>query len=227
MIIVVKRIDFKVELIYKAIVKELLESITNLKNSEISNLVDSRMKEFAEIKNKSIDVIFKELCFCIMTANCAAEKCIEIQQNIGSGFLDLTELDLSKKFKELGYRFPNIRSKFIVEARTQKPKLKEILKDFEIGNELRDWIVKNVKGIGYKEGSHFLRNIGFKNYAIVDFHIVDLLTKYNIIEKPKTMTKKKYLEIEEMLKEIGKQLNLSLAELDLYLWYMETGKILK
>ena len=43
----------------------------------------------------------------------------------------------------------------------------------------------------------------------------------------KWVAKKKYLEIEEILKEIGKQLNLSLAELDLYLWYMETGKILK
>ena len=219
----VKRFDFKGELINKPTVRELLESINNLKNSEISKLIGSRVKEFAEIKNKSIDNIFKELCFCIMTANCAAEKCIEIHENIGNGFLDLTELDLSKKFKDLGYRFPNIRAKFIVEARTLKFKLEEILEK----SDIRDWIVKNIKGIGYKEGSHFLRNIGFKNYAIVDFHIVDLLVKYNIIEKPKTMTKKKYLEIEEILKEIGKQLNLNLAELDLYLWYMETGKILK
>ncbi|MDX1799069.1 MAG: N-glycosylase, partial [Candidatus Lokiarchaeia archaeon] len=92
---------------------------------------------------------------------------------------------------------------------------------------LREWIVKNVKGIGYKEASHFLRNIGYTEYAIVDFHIVDLLVKYNIIEKPKTMTKSKYLEIEKVLKSIGKELELNMAELDLYLWYLETGKILK
>jgi N-glycosylase/DNA lyase len=41
------------------------------------------------------------------------------------------------------------------------------------------------------------------------------------------MTKKKYLEIEEILKKIGDRLNLNMAELDLYLWYLETGKILK
>jgi len=81
--------------------------------------------------------------------------------------------------------------------------------------------------LGYKEASHFLRNIGYKNYAIVDFHIVDLLVKYSLIEKPKTMTKRKYLEIERILQDLGSEVSLNLAELDLYLWYMETGKVLK
>ncbi|MFX1600424.1 MAG: N-glycosylase, partial [Promethearchaeota archaeon] len=81
--------------------------------------------------------------------------------------------------------------------------------------------------IGYKEASHFLRNIGYSNYAIIDFHIIDLLVQYNLIEKPKTLTKTKYLKIEQVLKGIANKLNLNLAELDLYLWYLETGKILK
>ena len=50
---------------------------------------------------------------------------------------------------------------------------------------------------------------------------------YNIINKPKTITKNKYLEIEEKLIDLAKKTNLTLAELDLYLWYTETGKILK
>jgi len=37
----------------------------------------------------------------------------------------------------------------------------------------------------------------------------------------------KYLEIENLLREIAKETNLHLGELDLYLWYMETGKVLK
>ena len=93
--------------------------------------------------------------------------------------------------------------------------------------KLREWVVKNVKGIGYKEASHFLRNIGYKNLAIIDFHIVDLLVKYDLIEKPKSMTKKKYLEIENVLKQLGRELHLDMAKLDLYLWYKETGKVLK
>ena len=87
--------------------------------------------------------------------------------------------------------------------------------------------MKNVKGLGYKEASHFLRNTGRKNVAIIDFHIADLLENHRLIEKPKTISKAKYLEIENVLKKIGMKAGMHQSELDLYLWYMETGKILK
>lgn len=205
--------------------KDLLNAISKLKNSEIKNLISSRMKEFSHIKKSSINDIFRELCFCIMTANCGAEKCIEIHEKINNGFNNLSQEQLTEKFKEFGYRFPNIRSKYITEAIVFKDELETIIRSQE--TYIRDWLVKNIRGLGYKEASHFLRNIGYKNYAIVDFHIVDLLVKYNLIEKPKTMTKKKYLEIEGLLIDLGSKLDLNLAELDLYLWYMETGKVLK
>ena len=91
----------------------------------------------------------------------------------------------------------------------------------------RDWLVKNIKGLGYKEASHFLRNIGHENFAIIDFHIIDLLVRYNLVLRPKYLTLAKYFEIENLLRKIAKKSDLTLAELDLYLWYMETGKILK
>ena len=206
---------------------DLLNSISKLKNSEIKNLISSRMKEFSHIKKSSINDIFRELCFCIMTANCGAEKCIEIHEKINDGFNRLSQEQLTQKFREFGYRFPNIRSKYITEAIDFKEELENIIKSREQETDIRDWLVKNIKGLGYKEASHFLRNIGYKNYAIVDFHIVDLLVKYSLIEKPKTMTKRKYLEIEGILQDLGVEVALNLAELDLYLWYMETGKVLK
>jgi N-glycosylase/DNA lyase len=207
--------------------QELLDKIQNLQTSEIKNRVDARLNEFSNIKNQHIDSLFKELCFCIMTANCSAAKCIEIHEHIGDGFLNFSDIKLTKKFKELGYRFPNVRSRFIIEARTKISQLEGVIKDTNNGQNLREWIVKNIKGIGYKEASHFLRNIGYNDYAIIDFHIIDLLVHYNLIQKPKSLTKTKYLEIEELLKDIGKKLELNLAELDLYLWFLETGKILK
>lgn len=78
-----------------------------------------------------------------------------------------------------------------------------------------------------KKQAIFLRNIGYKNLSIIDFHIVDLLVKNGIIEKPKTLIPKKYLEIEEILKQLAQRTNTNLGELDLYLWYEETGKVLK
>jgi len=118
-------------------------------------------------------------------------------------------------------------AEYIIEARRYKNELKSLIASFDNEEELREWLVKNIKGLGYKEASHFLRNIGFKNFAIIDFHIINLLAKYDIIKKPRTLTKIKYLEIETILRNIAKNLGVSLAELDLYLWYLETKKILK
>lgn len=208
--------------------EDLLDLVKNLINSETKTLVDKRINEFKRIGVGSINNIFKELSFCIMTANCEAKKCIEIQERIDDGFLTLSQEKLTEKLKENHYRFPNIRSNYIVRARDNIKNLDNILKtNREEESELRDWLVKNIKGIGYKEASHFLRNIGFKNYAIIDFHIIDLLVKYRLIEKPKNISKNKYLTIETILKNIGNTLDLNMAELDLYLWYIETGKILK
>ena len=135
----------------------------------------------------------KELCFCILTANFNAERCIKISEKLGNGFLNLSEDRLVEKLKVLGHRYPRSRAKYIVEARKYIDSLKEIIiENFKDENELRKWFVENVKGIGYKEASHFLRNIGFSNLAIIDFHTIDILAKYKLIQKPKTLTKRKY-----------------------------------
>jgi N-glycosylase/DNA lyase len=205
----------------------LIDEIEKLKKSEIGKVIENRMKEFSELGKKDNDEIFKELCFCLLTANFSAHGGIKIQNEIGNGFFTLSESELAKKLAELGHRFPNMRAKFIFEARKYHNNIKETLSQFEYETDARNWLAKNVKGLGMKEASHFLRNIGYKNVAIIDFHILDLLEKYGLIEKPKTLSPKKYEEIENLLKQIAKTTNTNLGELDLYLWYKETGKILK
>lgn len=205
----------------------MVEKINFLKNSNISKIINERMNEFEQLGKSDVKQIFKELCFCLLTANYSASGGIRIQKAIDDGFLTLSYEELSSKLKELGHRFPNARAKYIVDARKKIDDIKRIL-DSKIDEKAkREWLVKNVKGLGYKEASHFLRNIGYKNLAIIDFHIIDLLARYGIIRKPKTITRKKYLEIENILREIAEKTGLSLAELDLYLWYIETGKVLK
>ena len=206
---------------------DLFDKINQLKNSEIANIIQNRCKEFSSFKNSKIEDIFKELCFCIMTANCGALKCIEVSEKINDGFLTLDELELAKKLKQLGYRFPNVRAQYIIEARQKIKELEELLKIEKDAKIIRAWLVKNIKGLGLKESSHFLRNIGFFDVAIIDFHIIDLLVKIGLIQKLKSLTKAKYLEIEAILKELSDKVSLTLGELDLFLWYLETGKVLK
>jgi N-glycosylase/DNA lyase len=195
--------------------KKLLNELEMLKKSEVKDIINMRIADFKKAKS-DIDT-FNELCFCLLTANYSAEKAIRIQEEIKDGFVELSKDKLKSELKRLGYRYPNVRSSYIVEARKHIGCLKLD----------RTWLVKNVKGLGMKEASHFLRNIGHDDYAIIDFHIIDLLVEQGIIERPKTLTVKKYVEIEEKLRKISKEASLTLAELDLYLWYMETGKVLK
>ena len=205
---------------------ELIQKIEGLKKTNIQDRINQRIKEFKQIDKKSNEELFKEMCFCMLTANFNAEKSIKIQNEMGECFITDTKEQLSKKLKDYGHRFPNARADYINQSQKCKDELANVVK-FHDKKAIRDWVVKNIKGLGYKEASHFLRNIGFDDYAIIDFHIIDILSEYKIITRPKTITKNKYLEIEEKLKILAKKTNLSLAELDLYLWYMETGKILK
>ncbi len=198
-----------------------------INDESVRRRVKARMAEFKAIGQSSEERIFEELCFCLLTANFSAEGGMKIQRAIGRGFIDLPLEKLEEKLRELGHRYPRARAKYIVEARKLLGNLKEILNSFKDVKNLREWLVKNVKGLGYKEASHFLRNVGFEDVSIIDYHILDLLERYGIISKPKSMTRKRYLEIESLLRRISDEVSVSLGELDLYLWYMETGKVLK
>jgi N-glycosylase/DNA lyase len=204
--------------------ESLIGKVNDLKNSEVSSVVADRCNEFV-LKRNNKDDVFSELCFCLLTANFQAEKSIVIQEKLERDFFDLSEEELALKLKTEGHRFWPQRAERIVLARDCINELFEMLGGNEF--EVRDWLVKNIKGLGMKESSHFLRNIGFFDVAIIDFHIIDLLVREGVVGRPKTLSEKVYLEVEEILRGLGKMVDLNLAELDLYLWCIETGRVLK
>jgi N-glycosylase/DNA lyase len=209
-----------------SMIEDLVQKIELLKNSNVRMRITKRIEEFHAIPKHSPDFLFEELCYCILTANFSAKRGALIHQQLKACFHSDPKQTLEKKLRNCGYRFPAIRAAFIETAATQKHIIATTINTLR-GEELREWLVRNVQGLGYKEASHFLRNIGFDDYAIIDSHIMDILARYNVITPPKTLTKNRYLAIETTLRDIATKTNLTLAELDLYLWYMETGNILK
>jgi N-glycosylase/DNA lyase len=206
---------------------DLLIKLESLKHSHVGKKVSTRLKEFERLRNAPDELLFEELCFCLLTANFNAERSIRIQRALHNQFLFLPEQQLAERLRELGHRYPNARARYIVLARPYRSLLRHTLNSAPNSSFAREWLVANIKGMGYKEASHFLRNVGFKDIAIVDFHIIDLLYRRGLIKKPTYMGKKRYLEIESILAALADRASMSLAELDLYLWYMETGKVLK
>ncbi len=209
--------------------RELLDVIERLKQSSTKDVVDQRMAEFKAFRTRSSHDNFKELCFCILTGNCGAEASLKIHAAIGDRFLTCScPEEFTVLLKENGGRFYNHKGRFLGNACQYRETLKETM-DSLGGDEqsLREWLVEHIDGFGYKESSHFMRNVGYENVAIIDFHIVDLLVAHGLVERPKALSKKRYLEIEQILRHIGKLSGLSLGALDLYLWYSVTNKILK
>ncbi|RPD36124.1 DNA lyase [Petrotoga sp. HWH.PT.55.6.1] len=193
----------------------------------IKDEVERRFEEFRDIgKNGDELDLFSELSFCVLTANWRAKGGIKAQKLITKeGFAQYNEEQLILKLREVGHRFPNTRSKYIVENRWIIGSLKNLLqKDI---SESRRFLVENIKGIGWKEASHFLRNVGIEDVAILDKHILKIMKNYNLVkEVPKpSWTEKKYTDLENQLRVLSKMVEEPLGKLDLYLWYMETGQI--
>ncbi len=197
--------------------------------SEIGDVVKRRVSEFLELNRSGSEEWFSELCFCILTANSSAELGIEIQRRIGRGFLEYPRDRLEEELRRAGHRFWRKRAEYIVEARKYAGIKEIVLEKIESGGVFgaREWLVENVKGLGYKEASHFLRNVGYFDVAILDRHVLSIMAENGMIEMPKTLTRKRYLEIEQKFFELSDSVGIRPGVLDLYVWYMKTGRVLK
>ncbi|VVB71811.1 N-glycosylase/DNA lyase [uncultured archaeon] len=131
----------------------------------------------------------------------------------------------------VGVRFNLRKADYICLARQQfsERSIRETLSKFSTPSGAREWLVHSVKGLGYKEASHFLRNIGLgESLAILDRHILKNLALLGVIEEvPSSPTKKIYLEIERKMTAFSLESGIPMGHLDLLLWYKEAGEVFK
>lgn len=191
----------------------------------VSNpLIEKRISEFQDLHKKDNKYWFSELCFCLLTSNSKASTAIQIQSELGpDGFLSLPEEKIRETIRKFGHRFHNNKARYIVEARKHST-IRDITKTIANVADKRMFLVKSVKGLGLKEASHFLRNVGYSEVAIIDRHILRWMKENKFIEEiPKTIKPKFYLECENILSSFG----IPLDKLDLIIWEKVTGKVLK
>ena len=204
------------------------------KHRKMHGEITERLLHFEKVGRSGPRVLFEELSFCILTPQSKAFSCDEaIGELKGSGLLfggsarEIASV-LAKKT-----RFHNNKAKYLVEAREKFAGGGfASLRSMTFGSserEAREALLKNVKGIGLKEASHYLRNVGRgKTIAILDRHILKNLKRHGAIsEVPKSLTPKKYLEIEKKMEEFCRREGIPMAHLDLLFWAEETGRIFK
>lgn len=202
--------------------RELIEEYKSKKK-----YIKRRLKEFSDIDKGQDKEIFPELCFCILTPQSNARHCDKAIQELKKRNLLFTgRVGAIRRILKGRSRFHNKKAEYIVNARRLFNK--EILGQND-AKAIRNDLVKTIKGIGYKEASHFLRNIGLgADVAILDRHILKNLRIYGIINKaPSSLTTKTYLDIEDKARRFAKRIRIPLEELDLLFWSKETGEIFK
>ncbi len=196
--------------------------------------VQKRLHEFRQVLERDDHDVFAELCFCLLTPQSSAKTCWAAITRLKEKSLLLKGApgELEPLLNDV--RFNESKAKYIVQAREQFSKngdlqVKPHLRSFVNNYELREWLVENVNGLGYKEASHFLRNVGLgEEFAILDRHILRNLKDFGVLpEIPTSLTKKRYLEIEEKVRRFSREIDIPMGELDLLLWSKETGWIFK
>lgn len=194
-----------------------------------------RIAEFEDIwKNGTDERLWEEMVYCFFTGGCSARMGLNSIEAVRPILLTGNHEELMNALVGK-HRYPRARSGYIVASREFLQadcgmRLREKLSSFNDDLERRDWLVKEkrIKGLGYKEASHFLRNIGLKGYAILDKHILRSLAELKIISEAKPPnTRQKYLTIEQEVKKLAVRLGIDFDELDLVLWSLKTGEILK
>ena len=199
--------------------------------------IRARLREFRQVWQTASDArLWEEMVYCIFTAGASAKMGLRSVEAVRPLLARGQQQAMTRALVAAGaHRFPNARPAYVVTTREYLQSsfsmgLRERLNSFRDPFERRDWLATEprIKGLGYKEASHYLRNIGFKGYSILDKHIVRCLAELGVIDSPKPpANRQRYLETESRMQQFAAATGIDFDELDLVLWSIKTGEILK
>lgn len=197
--------------------------------------IRERLGEFRDLGRRGSDEkLWAEMVYCFFTGGCSARMGLNALEAVRPILMTGDQTELANALSGV-HRYPNARARYVVASREFLRehcdlRLRSKLESFDCRLARRDWLVKErgIKGLGYKEASHYLRNIGFRGYAILDKHVLNCLVELGIIDDPRPpANRSKYLSVEEKLNKLTDMTGIDFDELDLVLWSMKTGVILK
>ena len=187
-----------------------------------------RLRDFKEVLPSEY---FYELLYCLMTPQTSAESADTVVAKLKEVSFATNAVDPEPVLRDRRHyiRFHKTKTERLLLVKNEFPSIASALAAMVSPVELREWLVENVKGLGYKEATHFLRNIGRNGgLTILDRHILRNLQRYGAIRTvPKSLTRKRYLSVERRFIKFSEAMGVPVDELDLLFWSMETGEIRK
>lgn len=212
----------------------IIESIDDLRKyyKSVASIIKQRLMEFDYVLERADNnELFQELAYCILTANASARMGLNAINTLDSKLFTGSTQEIVQRLRGV-YRFPNTRADYIVRSRqflqdTLNMDMRRVFAQYDDSpNELRFYFKDNIIGLGHKESSHFLRNIGYKGFAILDKHVISMLNMFGCnADKPRN--RMQYEETEQKMKDFAKEVNIDFDELDLLFWSYKAGEIIK
>jgi N-glycosylase/DNA lyase len=205
-------------------------TFTNEQRARFAELQPQILLRLEDFRRVPKEQYFYELCYCLCTPQSKAEHANAVQHILQEqdfmrfGFDPVAIL----RDKQHYIRFHETKAKRLLKAREEWRETSSVLDSTMGDEEKREWLVEHIDGMSWKEASHYLRNIGYRNLAILDRHTLKHLVWCGVFDEiPNIAGKARYLAAGEGFKRLAGELGIPMDELDLFFWASEAGLILK
>jgi N-glycosylase/DNA lyase len=196
-------------------------------------LLELTERKLATVRRSvTLDELWTSMSFCVLSSNVRLDSANKAHRAIWSIPLlfdigdrtDNLELQLQNRLIGAGYRFHKTKAVKLanswVALRENHACLVDLINNSTDVLSVREYVVKMFPGIGIKQASMFLRDIGVTcELPVIDIHIRRFLSAHVAEFNPSI--KSDYLQAESWLGELARIHTSSVAAVDLAIWAAE------
>ncbi len=191
---------------------------------------DSRFRPLAFQADMSLDYLWKRMAFCILSSNVRYETAQKAFQTLFADQASVwvsadpatVEANVQHALRLSGYRYPAIRAfQLAASWATLRKRYSDLVALFICEQDsaaIREFIVGEFSGIGFKQASMFLRDIGAAtDLAILDTHTISFMNAL-LGTRIKVASRRSYLTAEQCFLEMAEAHGVRVSVLDTAIW---------
>lgn len=171
-------------------------------HQEYINSVQGSMQLYINDDQKNI---FEQAIYCFLTPATKSDSAEKTYNDLffEDYFYKASEKEIAQCLRKPPYiRFHNQKARRLFWWREHGGDIIKYMLDLHDAFQKREFLVKNVTGLHYKESTHFLRNIGMSdNLVILDRHILNFMRDVQLLPDNFNQLSKNYLKWEKLFQD--------------------------